>query len=73
MPERRISHLDTPEKCSRECERVYWLAWKGKIAWPEAQVAAAVLERLSNMIAAEGDKEQREAKWSDVGKNALRG
>ncbi len=70
MPDRRIGRLDTPEKCSRECERVYRLAWKGKIAWPEAQGAAAVLERLSSMIAVKGD-EQGEAKWSDVGKSAL--
>ena len=73
MPERRIGHLDTPEKCSRECARVYREARKGEVSWFDAQAAAAVLERLSNMIAAKGDNEQREAKWSDVGKNALRG
>ena len=70
---RRIGKLDTPEQCTEECARVYRLAWKGKIPWPEAQGAAAVLEKLSNMIAAKGDKEQGEAPWSDVGKNALRG
>ncbi len=73
MTDRRIGRLDTPEKCSRECERVYRLASKGKIAWPEAQGAAAVLESLSKMIAVKGDQEQREAKWSDVGANAVRG
>ena len=75
MTERRIGHLDTPEKCSRECERVYRLAWKGKIAWPDAQGAAAVLERMWKMVggsAGAGAAEQGEAKWEDVGKNALR-
>ena len=73
MPERRIGHLDTPEKCSQECARVYRLAWKGKIAWPDAQGAAAVLKRLWTMVGggADGGAEQGEAKWSDVGKNAL--
>ncbi len=72
MTERRIGRLDTPERCSRECERVYRKAWKGEVSWPEAQGAAAVLERLSKMIAVKGDQEQREAKWSDVGANAIR-
>ncbi len=73
MTERRIGRLDTPDKCTRECELVYRLAWKGKIGWPEAQGAAAVLERLSKMIAGKGDQDQREAEWIDVGKNAVRG
>ena len=73
MTERRIGRLDTPEKCSRECERVYRKAWKGEVSWPDAQGAAAVLERLSKMIAGKGDQQQREAQWSDVGKNAIRG
>ncbi len=70
---RRIGKLDTPEQCTEECARVYRKAWKGEVSWPDAQGAAVVLEKLSNMIAAKGDKEQREAKWSDVGKNAVRG
>ncbi|MCZ6860672.1 MAG: hypothetical protein O7I42_10410 [Alphaproteobacteria bacterium] len=69
---RRIGKLDTPEQCTEECARVYRKAWKGEVSWPDAQGAAAVLERLSSMIAANGDKEQREAKWSDVGTNAIR-
>lgn len=71
MLERRIGHLDTPEKCRRECERLYRLAWKGEIAWADAREAATVLERLSSMIPTNGEQEQ-EAKWSDVAKNALR-
>ncbi len=73
MTERRISRLDTREKCRQECARVYRKAWKGEVSWPDAQGAAAVLERLSKMIAGKGDQDQREAKWSDVGKNAVRG
>ncbi len=71
MAERRIGRLDTPEKCWRECARVYRLASKGEIPWPDAQSAAAVLEGLSKMIAANGDTEHREVKWNHVGKNAL--
>ncbi len=66
---RRIGHLDTQESCRRECEQVYRRAWKGEIAWKDADEAAAVLARLFNMSG--GDREQGEAKWSDVGKNAL--
>ena len=66
---RRIGHLDTPENCRKECERVYRLAWKGDVTWQEAQEAAAVLERLFNMYG--GNNEQAEVKWADVGKNAL--
>jgi hypothetical protein len=75
MPDRRIGHLDTPEKCTRECELVYRLAWKGKIAWPEAQGAAAVLERMWKMVGgrAVDGAANGEAKWEDVGKNAVRG
>ncbi len=74
MTDRRIGRLNTPEKCRHECERVYRLAWKGKIAWPEAQGAAAVLERLAKMIGiATCDSEQGEAKWKNVGANAIRG
>ena len=70
---RRISKLDTPEKCTEECERVYRLAWKGRIAWPDAQGAAAVLERMWKMVGGSADAaEQGEVKWSDVAKNALR-
>lgn len=69
MPERRIGHLDSPDKCRKECERLYRLAWKGEIAWPDAREAAAVLARLFNMNG--GTEEQGEAKWSDAGKNAL--
>ncbi len=75
MPERRIGHLDTPEKCSRECERVYRKAWKGEVSWPDAQGAAAVIERLWTMLGGRADVDvdvtNGEAKWEDVGKNAL--
>ncbi len=70
MPERRIGHLDTPDKCRQECARLYRLAWKGDIAWRDAHEAAAVLARLFNMNG--GSADTGEAKWSDVGKNALR-
>ena len=66
---RRIGHLDTAESCRKECARLYQLAWKGEIAWGDAQEAAAVLERLHNM---NGGTKPGEAKWNDVGKNALR-
>ena len=68
---RRIGHLDTPDKCRQECERMYKLAWKGEIDWRDAHEASGVLERLFNMYG--GNNEQAEVNWSDVGKNALRG
>ncbi len=68
MP-RRIGHLDTPDKCREECERVYRLAWKGEIDWKDAHEASRVLATLSNLNG--GDSEQTEVKWGDVGKNAL--
>ena len=73
MPERRIGHLDTPDKCRQECERLYRLAWKGDIAWQDAHEAAAVLARLFNMNGGRADHgaANGEAKWEDVGKNAL--
>ena len=70
---RRIGQLDTPEKVRRECQRLYRDAWDGKIPWADATQAAAVLEKLQTMIATNGDTEQGEAKWNDVGKHALRG
>ena len=73
MTERRIGRLDTLEKCRHECARLYRAAWKGEILWADAEQAAAVLEMLSSMIAANSDKEHGEAPWSNVGKNALRG
>ena len=72
MPERRIGSLDTPDKCQRECVRLYRAAWKGQISWADAREAAAVLERLANMIASNGDREHGGGNWSDVGQNALR-
>ena len=69
MVERRIGHLDTPEKCRQECERVYKLAWKGEIVWQDAHEAAAVLARLFTMNG--GTEKQAEVNWSDVGKNAI--
>ncbi len=70
---RRIKPLDTPESCRKECERLYRLAWKGEIAWHDAQEAAAVLGRLFNMNggSTESGAANGEAKWEDVGKNAL--
>ena len=65
---RRIGHLDTPESCRQECVKVYRLAWKGEVTWPEAQEAAAILARLFKMNG--GTKKQAEVNWSDVGKNA---
>ncbi len=73
MTNRRIGPLDTLDKCRRECLRLYQAAWKGEIAWPEADSAAAVLERLSKMTAADGDPEHEEAEWKNVGANAVRG
>ncbi len=67
---RRIGHLDTPESCRQECERLYKLAWKGDIDWPDAEKGAAVLARLHNMYG--GNNEQGEGNFGDVGKNALR-
>ena len=52
---RRIGHLDTPESCRKECEQVYRRAWKGEIAWHDAQEAAAVLGRLFNMNGGSAD------------------
>ena len=71
---RRIGKLDTPEKCSQECEKVYRRAWKGEISWPDAQGAAAVIQRLWTMLGgrAVDGAANGEAKWEDVGKNALR-
>ena len=67
---RRIGHLDTPERCRQECEKLYKLASKGDIPWPNAEKGAAVLERLHNMNG--GNNEQGEGNFGDVGKNALR-
>ena len=70
---RRIGKLDTPEKCSQECERVYRRAWKGEVSWPDAQGAATVIQRLWTMLGGRAvDVDANgEAKWKDVGKNAL--
>jgi hypothetical protein len=67
---RRIGHLDTPERCRQECERLYKLAWKGEIPWSDVDGAAALLERLHNMYG--GNNEPAEGNWGDVGKNAVR-
>ncbi len=48
---------------------MYRLAWKGEIDWKDAHEAAAVLTRLFKMNG--GSEKQGEAKWEDVGKNAL--
>ncbi len=69
---RRIGKLDTPEKCTEECARFYRLAWKGEVSWPEAQGAAAVIQRLWTMLGGSTEGANGEAKWNDVGKNALR-
>ncbi len=71
---RRIGKLDTPEKCTEECERVYRKAWKGEVSWPDTQGAAVVIQRLWTMLGGrnESGAANREAKWEDVGKNALR-
>ncbi len=72
---RRIGKLDTPEKCTEECARFYRLAWKGEVSWPEAQGAAAVIQRLWTMLGGRADTggaANGEAKWKDVGTNALR-
>ncbi len=66
---RRIGHLDTPDKCRQECERLYRLAWKGEIDWRDAHEASEVLARLFNMNG--GTEKQEEVNWSDVGKNAI--
>ncbi len=68
---RRIGQLDTPEKCRQECVKVYRLAMKGEINWKDAHEAAAVLTQLHKMNG--GSEKQGEAKWADVGKNAVRG
>ena len=70
---RRIGKLDTPEKCSEECERVYRKAWKGEVSWPDAQGAAAVIQRLWTMLGGStgSGAAKEEAKWKYVGKNAL--
>ena len=68
---RRIGKLDTPEQCTEECARVYRKAWKGEVSWPDAQGAAAVIQRLWTMLGGRG-ADTGEAKWEDVGKNALR-
>ncbi len=69
-----MGKLDTPEKCSQEVARVYRLALKGKVSWPDAQGAAAVIQRLWTMLGgrAVDGAANGEAKWEDVGKNALR-
>ncbi len=71
---RRIGKLDTPEKCTEECARVYREARKGEVSWPDAQGAAAVIERLWTMLGGStgSGAAKEEAKWSDVGPNALR-
>ncbi len=70
---RRIGKLDTPEQCTEECARVYRKAWRGEVSWPDAQGAAAVIQRLWTMLGglAQRDAANGEAKWEDVGKNAL--
>ncbi len=70
---RRIGNLDTPDKCCKECERVYKDARNGKIAWVDALDAATFLERLWKMVggSTDGGAEQSEVKWSDVGNNAV--
>ncbi len=69
----RIRKLDTPEQCSQEVVRVYRKAWKGEVSWPDAQGAAAVIQRLWTMLGGRADTgaANGEAKWEDVGKNAL--
>ncbi len=71
---RRIGKLDTPEQCTEECARVYKKAWKGDCSWPDAQGAVAVLQQLWAMLGGrtESGAANGEAKWEDVGKNALR-
>ena len=68
---RRIGKLDTPEQCTEECARVYREARKGEVSWPDAQGAAAVIQRLWTMLGGRAEGANREAKWEDVGKNAL--
>ena len=71
---RRIGKLETPEECTKECARVYREARKGEVSWPDAQGAAAVIQRLWTMLGGStgSGAANGEAKWSDVGKNALR-
>ena len=71
---RRIGKLDTPEKCTDECAHVYREARKGEVSWPDAQSAVAVIQRLWTMLGGRADDgaANGEAKWSDVGKNAIR-
>ena len=71
---RRIGKLETPEQCTEECARVYRKAWRGEIAWPDAQGAVAVLQRLWTMLGGktESGAANGEGEWSDVGKNAIR-
>ena len=64
------SRIAMPEKCQDECQRVYRDAHKGEIPWADARHGAALLSKLSTMIAANGDDTGED--WSDVGKNALR-
>ncbi len=70
---RRVGKLDTPEQCTEECARVYREARKGEVSWPDAQGAAAVIQRLWTMLggSTESGAANGEAKWEDVGKNAL--
>ncbi len=70
----RIGKLDTPEQCSQEVVRVYRKAWKGEVSWPDAQGAAAVIQRLWTMVGGStgSGAAKEEAKWNDVGKNAIR-
>lgn len=71
---RRIGKLDTPEQCTEECARFYRAAWKGEVSWPDAQGAAAVIQRLWTMLGGrtERDAANGEASWQNVGANALR-
>ncbi len=68
---RRIGKLETPEECTKECARVYREARKGEVSWPDAQGAAAVIQRLWTMLGGSTEGANGEAKWKDVGKNAL--
>ena len=74
---RRIGKLDTPEKCTEECAHVYREARKGEVTWLDAQGAAAVIQRLWTMLGGHvgedtlADAANGEAKWKNVGKNAL--
>ncbi len=74
---RRIGKLDTPEKCTKECAHVYREARKGEVSWSDAEGAAAVIQRLWTMLGGRNSENgltgaaNGEAKWEDVGKNAL--